>query len=156
MAKKTPPPKKKKPQPAAKKKPQPAPKTRKAPRRKVTLSGDELLIEELAAARTELKRVAQEENDVRRELEASLSNERNGGDRLRAELDAVRLDLKTALADLEIARAEAQREGTRAQTLARELSGALEGQRLAEHAANSTREELFALRRELERLRGTG
>jgi hypothetical protein len=135
-----------------------APKPRKtqAPKKKVALSGDELLIEELAAARNELKRVAHEENAVRREVEASLSNERNASDRLRAELEAVRLDLKTALADLEIARAEAQRESSRSQVLARELAAALEGQRLAEHAATSTREELFELRRELERLRAGG
>jgi hypothetical protein len=136
--------------------PRKAPRKTQAPKKKVALSGDELLIEELAAARNELKRVAHEENAVRRELEASLSNERNAGDRLRAELEAVRLDLKTALADLEIARAEAQRESTRSQVLARELAASLEGQRLAEHAATGTREELFELRRELERLRGGG
>ena len=110
---------------------------------------DELLREELVAARGELKRVALEENVVRRELEAALSNERNANARLREELDAVRLDLKTALADLEIARTEAQRESTRALSMGRELAAALEGQRLAEHAVTTTRERLFALQREL-------
>jgi hypothetical protein len=139
----------------------PAPKARKKPTAKpkrpikktVTLSGDELLIEELGAARQELRRIASEENQIRRELEAALSNERNATERMRQELEAVRLDLKTALADLEISRNEAQREGTRAQTLTRELAASRETQRLAEHAANTTREELFELRRELERLR---
>jgi chromosome segregation ATPase len=130
-----------------KKKPAPARRARRPP------SGDELLIEELGAARQELKRLAREENAVRRELEATLSNERNAGDRLRGELEAVRLDLKTALADLEISRSESQREGARAQALARELSSALEAQRMAEHAANSTREQLYQLKRETDRLR---
>jgi hypothetical protein len=128
-----------------------APKRRAAP-----AGGDDLLREELAAARQELKRIASEENAVRRDLEAALSNERNGNDRLRAELDAVRLDLKTALADLEIARGESQREAGHAQRLGRELTSAQEGQRLAEHAATSAREQLFELRRELERIRSTG
>src|SRR5579859_342286 len=123
----------------AKKKPakkKPAPKTKKSPpkKTKVALSGDELLIEELGAARLELKRVATQEGYARRQLEADLESERAAGERVRQELEAVRLDLKMALADLEIARAESQREGARAQTLARELNGALEAQRAAEHA----------------------
>ena len=129
------------------------PATKPSPRRTVRLSGDELLIEELGAARQELKRIARDENAIRRELEAALPNESNGADRLRAELEAVRLDLKTALADLEIGRAEAQRESARAQALSRELAAALEAQRLAEHAATSTREQLYELRRETDRLR---
>lgn len=148
MATKKPAPKK------AKKKAAPPKKTKAKPKRKVELKGDELLIEELGAARLELKRVATQESYARKQVEADLATERAAVERLSQELKAVRLDLKMALADLEIARAEAQREGSRAATLARELNGALEGQRLAEHAATQTREELFELRRELERLRG--
>jgi hypothetical protein len=155
MAKKPPPQKKKQKPPQAKKqKPAPA-KKKPAPKRakRVTLSGDELLIEELGFARQELKRVANESSAARRELEASLSTERNASERMFSELEAVRIDLKTALADLEIARTEAQREGARAQGFQRELAASLEGQRLAEHAATATREQLYELRREYDRLR---
>jgi chromosome segregation ATPase len=141
---------------AIKKKPPPKKRaaTKKAAKRRPSASSpDELLREELTFARQELKRVATAENVVKRELEAALSNERNANDRLRAELDAVRLDLKTALADLEIARREMHRETARALALGREMAAAQEAQRLAEHAATSTREQLYELRREAERLR---
>jgi chromosome segregation ATPase len=140
----------------AKKKPakkKPAPKAKKAPKPKVALAGDELLIEELGEARLELKRVATQESYARKQIEADLESERAAAERLRQELEAVRLDLKTALADLEIARAEAQREGSRAKTAARELTAALDGQRAAEHALNSARDELFELRRDLDMLK---
>ncbi len=137
----------------------PAPKAKSKPKAKKksgrgTPPGDQLLREELTAARHELKSLAHADNILRRELEATLSNERNATDRLRAELGAVRLDLKTALAELEIARADAQRESARALAQGREMTAAMEAQRLAEHASTSTREQLYELRRENDRLRG--
>jgi chromosome segregation ATPase len=147
-----------KPRKAAPKKKAPAPK-KKAPAKKVKAKSSprahgELLSEELEAARAELKRLARDENVVRRDLEAALSNERNANDRLRTELAALRIDLKTALADLEIAHAEGQRIDGKAHAAARDLVQANEAQRMAEHAAAAAREQVFELKNENEKLRG--
>ena len=68
---------------------------------KARVSDDELasLREELSAARAELARIASEESHARHELEKRVSSAASLEERLRAELEAVRLDLRTALAD---------------------------------------------------------
>ena len=76
------------------------------PAAKATRIGEQvnLLQEELQAALGELARIASDENSARRDLEAQISAARSREDALRRELEAVRMDLRVALADLEIAR----------------------------------------------------
>ncbi len=78
----------------------------KAPAMKAARIGEQvnLLQEELQAALGELARIASDENSARRDLEAQVSAARSREDALRRELEAVRMDLRVALADLEITR----------------------------------------------------
>jgi hypothetical protein len=124
--------------------------------KKATRSADADLafaLEELEAAHSELARIASDENVARRELEAKGSAATTTEERLRHELDALHVDLRTALADLEIARAQAARERDQAQKLAHELAESREYERLATHAGDRAREESAALKAELEKLR---
>jgi chromosome segregation ATPase len=130
------------------------PAARRPPAAAPSVPGDEALREELAAARQELARLALEENVVKRNLEAQFSDEKSANERLRAELEAVRLDLKTALADLEIARSDKQRSDSKALAAARDLVAAHEAQRRAEHAGDEARAKLYALESDNEKLRG--
>jgi chromosome segregation ATPase len=111
------------------------------------------LREELAEARAELARIASGENSARRDLEARVSAASSLEERLRAEQEALRVDLRTALADLEIARADLNRAVERAQAALRETADARESERLATHASDAAREQLATVRAQLERTR---
>jgi len=126
-------------------------------KRSATVSVDaSTLGEELQEARAELVRIAGEENHARRDLESQVSAARTVEERLRNELEAMRMDLRTALADLEIARADhARAEGKLLDTL-RELQGVRESERLAAHSSADIRDRLLDLERELEALRKPG
>ncbi|MFI5290031.1 MAG: hypothetical protein ACHQ17_10300, partial [Polyangia bacterium] len=114
----------------------------------VALDDDEriTLREELAEARAELARIASGENSARRDLEARVSAASSLEERLRAEQEALRVDLRTALADLEIARADLNRAVERAQAALRETADARESERLATHASDAAREQLATVR----------
>jgi hypothetical protein len=129
------------------------PKSRATPKTSVS-AVDELreVKEELAEARAELARIAGEENHARRDLVTQVSLGRSVEERLRDELEAVRIDLRTALADLEIARADHQRAEAKLLDALREASTARENERLASHASADTRDQLLDLQRENERL----
>jgi chromosome segregation ATPase len=131
------------------------PKTKPAVRpRKPAVSSDDLsaLREELDAARAELARIASDENHWRRDLDAQISAQSTHHERLRGELEAVRIDLRTALAELEIARANEKRAEQRFITATRELSEAREAERRAEHASDSVQDELHQLRNQVQSL----
>ena len=66
-------------------------------------------MEELVEARLELARLGHELSLAHRELENRKLSSGSAEDNLRAELGAVRTDLKTALAELEISRNEVER-----------------------------------------------
>jgi hypothetical protein len=106
-----------------------------------------LLREELEAARRELARIGSVENHARRDLEAQALAQDSVEQRLRAELDAVKLDLRTALAELEIARAAEARAVERAVRLGRELEEARASERRAQHALDVARDQLVDLQR---------
>ncbi len=110
------------------------------------------LLEELEAARGELARIATDENHWRRDLDARISAQSAAEERLRGELEAVRVDLRTALAELEIARANEKRAEQRFITATRELAEAREGERRAEHASDAAQEELHQLRNQVQSL----
>jgi hypothetical protein len=141
--------------PAAKKRsPAKKPAKKSSAKRNATVAVDAATLrEELQEARAELARIAGEENHARRDLEAQVSAARAVEERLRNELEAMRVDLRTALADLEIARADqARTEGKLLQAL-RELRGVRESERLAAHASADIRDKLLDLEREIEELR---
>jgi hypothetical protein len=127
----------------------------KAKKRLPFLAVDEIatIKEELAEARAELARIANVEVSARRDLETQSSLGRSLEERLRAELEAVRVDLRTALADLEIARADHQRSETKLIDVVRELATAHLNERQAAHAAADARDRQLDLERENERLR---
>jgi DNA repair exonuclease SbcCD ATPase subunit len=106
-----------------------------------------LLREELEAARRELARIGSVENHARRDLEAQALAQDSVEQRLRAELDAVKLDLRTALAELEIARAAEARAVERAMRLGKELEEARASERRAQHALDVARDQLVDLQR---------
>jgi hypothetical protein len=66
-------------------------------------------MEELVAARQELSRLGHELTLAKRDLENRKLSSGSAQENLRAELAAVRTDLKTALAELEISRNEVER-----------------------------------------------
>jgi hypothetical protein len=111
------------------------------------------LKEELVEARTELARLASGENSARRNLEAQSSLGRSVEERLRAELEAMRVDLRTALADLEISRADHRRSEAKLIEAIRELSTARENERLAAHASADSRDRQLDLERENQRMK---
>jgi chromosome segregation ATPase len=117
--------------------------------------GDDLTTvrEELAEARAELARIASGENTARRDLEARVSAASSVEERLRAELEEMRMDLRTALAELEITRADQERAESRLGALVTELDGLRESERLATHASTDAGERLRDLRGENETLR---
>lgn len=135
----------------------PARKPKAAPRKRPAerISPDDVatLREELVEARAELARIASEENTARRVLEAKISAAESLEARLRAELEAVRVDLRTALADLEIARADSQRAEAKVEQARRDLAELRESEKISAHAADAAREQLVELRQEVERLR---
>jgi chromosome segregation ATPase len=82
-------------------------------------------MEELQEARTELSRLGHAVTASHRELEDQKLSATSAQSNLRAELAAVRTDLKTALAELEIARADRERIATMAQRRIHDLEEAL-------------------------------
>jgi hypothetical protein len=144
--------------PTAKAKAKPAKKPSAAPRVKTPpplITADELatLREELAEARAELARIASEENVCRRDLEAQVSVAQSVEERTKDELEAMRTELRTALADLEIAHAGEARYESRLLLLAREVGELKEAERRAAHASVDASERLLGLQAENEALR---
>ena len=82
-------------------------------------------MEELAEARTELSRLGHEMNAAHRQIEDNRLTSASAREHLRAELVAVRTDLKTALAEAEIARIDRDRITGHAQRRIHELEEAL-------------------------------
>ncbi len=82
-------------------------------------------MEELTEARTELSRLGHAMTAAHREIEDNRLSSASARDNLRAELNAVRTDLKTALAEAEIARADRERIAGSAQRRIHELEEAL-------------------------------
>jgi hypothetical protein len=141
-----------------------APKKRAAPKKPATRApaprrasaNDEdlaIALEELEEAHAELARIASGENTAKRELESKVSAAVSTEERLRREMEEIRVDLRTALADLEIERAATARERERVLQLQRDLAEARESERLASHASDRAREQTEALKAELEKLR---
>ena len=144
--------------PAGKARPAPKPTPRKvAPKRSraSSTSADAIatLREELDEARAELARVASDENVARRDLEARVSSAHSVELRLRQELEALHVDLRTALADLEIVRADRMRAEHKIEAAARDSADARESERLATHASDHARDQMLELRDELDKLR---
>lgn len=131
------------------------PAKRATARRSATDEDLAIALEELEAAHTELARIASGENTAKRELEANVSAAVSTEERLRREMEAMRVDLRTALADLEIERAATARERERVLQLQHDLAEARESERLAAHASDRAREQTEALKAELEKLRAT-
>jgi chromosome segregation ATPase len=140
-----------KPKKPAAKKPKRA--SQRKPKAKKPVVDRVALEEELAEARAQLARIASEENSARRDLETQVSIARSVEERLTRELEALRVDLRTALADLEIARADHQRAETKLLDALRTLAEVRESERLATHASADARERLVDLGREIDRLR---
>ena len=142
---------------AAPKKRAPAKKPAKrspAPRRASANDEDlAIALEELEEAHTELARIALDENTAKRQLESKVSAAVSTEERLRREMEEIRVDLRTALADLEIERAATARERERVLQLQHDLAEARESERLAAHASDRAREQTEALKAELEKLR---
>lgn len=82
-------------------------------------------MEELTEARTELSRLGHEMTAAHRQIEDNRLSSASARENLRAELVAVRTDLKTALAEAEIARADRERVAAGAQKRIHELEEAL-------------------------------
>jgi chromosome segregation ATPase len=82
-------------------------------------------MEELAEARTELSRLGHAMNTAHRQIEDNRLSSASAREHLRSELHAVRTDLKTALAEAEIARADRERTANHAQRRIHELEQAL-------------------------------
>ncbi len=138
------------PRPKPKAKPKAKPRAKPAARASEELT---TLREELDEARAELARIASGENTARRDLESRSSSARSFEERLRLELEAMRVDLRTALADGEITRADQARAEHKLQLTLAELDGSRESERLATHASTNARERLHDIRAENETLR---
>ena len=82
-------------------------------------------MEELTEARAELSRLGHEMTAAHRQIEDNRLSSASSRDNLRAELDAVRTDLKTALAEAEIARIDRERVAATSQRRIHELEDAL-------------------------------
>ena len=82
-------------------------------------------MEEVAEARTELSRLGHAMTAANRQIEDNRLSSASARENLRAELAAVRTDLKTALAELEIARADRARIASHAQRRIHELEESL-------------------------------
>jgi hypothetical protein len=104
--------------------------------------GDRLseAMEELGVAREELSRLGHALTAARRENEERKLSSGSAQSNMRAELEATRTDLKTALAELEIARADKERVALAAARRIRELEAELaraRGQAHEAHAAHA-------------------
>ncbi|HWE31130.1 MAG TPA: hypothetical protein VHB97_24145 [Polyangia bacterium] len=82
-------------------------------------------MEELTEARTELSRLGHEMTTAHRQIEDNRLSSASAREHLRSELNAVRTDLKTALAEAEIARIDRERTAAHAQKRIHELENAL-------------------------------
>lgn len=82
-------------------------------------------MEELDVAREELSRLGHAMTAAHRELEDERLSGKSSRENLRAQVEAMRTDLKTALAELEIARADRERIASTAQKRIHELEQAL-------------------------------
>jgi predicted RNase H-like nuclease (RuvC/YqgF family) len=82
-------------------------------------------MEELTEARTELSRLGHEMTAAHRQIEDNRLSSASARENLRAELNAVRTDLKTALAEAEIARIDRERTVAQSQRRIHELEDAL-------------------------------
>jgi hypothetical protein len=82
-------------------------------------------MEELSEARVELSRLGHAMTAAHRQIEDNRLSSASAREHLRSELVAVRTDLKTALAELEIARANSERIAGHAQRRIHELEEAL-------------------------------
>jgi hypothetical protein len=111
------------------------------------------LREELQEARAELARLALGENLARRRLQDESSTACSVEQRLREELEALHVDLRTAQAELEIAHAGRLRAVLKADSVANAAQAALEAERLASHASDHVRDRMLTLRGEIDRLR---
>jgi chromosome segregation ATPase len=78
-------------------------------------------MEEVEVARVELSRLGHEMTAAHRQLEEQRLSAKSARDNLNAQLEAMRTDLKTALAELEIARADRERIAAGAQKRIHEL-----------------------------------
>ena len=107
-------------------------------------------VEELEVALDELRRLSTELVSTRRELNDEWSSGRGVEGTLRSQLDAIRVELKTARAELEIAQANTRRAETRLEAAAEAEVRARQAQREAEHAADRARDELIRPRREVD------
>jgi hypothetical protein len=113
--------------------------------------GSELALvqEELEAARRELARIGSVENRARRNLAAQALEQDSVEERLLEELEAVKVDLRTALAELEIARGAQARAEERAARAVDEAEQAHTAERRAQLALDAVRDQLVEARREL-------
>ncbi|MDB4970638.1 MAG: hypothetical protein JWN44_6327 [Myxococcales bacterium] len=101
-----------------------SPAVQAVPARPLVSDSEERLqeaMEEVAEARTELSRLGHAMTTANRELEEHRLSSASAREHLRSELNAVRVDLKTALAELEIARADRERIANHAQRRIHEL-----------------------------------
>ena len=126
---KKPPPRRKPPTKRAAAKKRPAPrksetKSKSAP----AIDSEERLreaMEELGEARVELSRLGHAMTAAHRQIEDDRLSAASARENLRSELNAVRTDLKTALAEAEIARIDRERTAATAQKRIHELEDAL-------------------------------
>ena len=106
-----------------------AAKKRPAPRKSApAIDSEERLreaMEELGEARVELSRLGHAMTAAHRQIEDDRLSAASARENLRAELNAVRTDLKTALAEAEIARIDRERTAATAQKRIHELEDAL-------------------------------
>jgi len=104
-----------------------APKQRAAPKHNDIDSEERLreAMEELTEARTELSRLGHAMTGAHRQIEDDRLSAASARENLRAELNAVRTDLKTALAEAEIARIDRERIAATSQRRIHELEDAL-------------------------------
>ena len=104
-----------------------APKQRAAPKHNDIDSEERLreAMEELAEARAELSRLGHAMTGAHRQIEDDRLSAASARENLRAELNAVRTDLKTALAEAEIARIDRERIAASSQRRIHELEDAL-------------------------------
>jgi chromosome segregation ATPase len=99
-----------------------------SPKRATSAESEERLreaMEELAAAREELSRLGHAMTAAHRQIEDDRLSSASAREHLRAELNAVRTDLKTALAEAEIARIDRERIAASAQKRIHELEETL-------------------------------
>lgn len=120
---KKPPPRRKPPTKRAAAKKRPAPRKSAA-----AIDSEERLreaMEELGEARVELSRLGHAMTAAHRQIEDDRLSAASARENLRSELSAVRTDLKTALAEAEIARIDRERTAATAQKRIHELEDAL-------------------------------